>query len=77
MEPNNQTNKSDIARLRAEIEIECESLKLFTAPAMKASHKIISNSYKALDNKAKELGKLIGDDKAMEAVCEAYNKLVK
>lgn len=74
MEP---TNKSEIARLREQLELECQALKRFTEPAMAASHQIISNRYNAIEKHTEALGKIVGEAKATEIMCQIYNKEVQ
>lgn len=74
MEP---TNKSEVARLREQLELECQALKRFTAPAMVASHAMITNRYNAIEKHAEALGKIVGQEQATEIMCQIYNKEVQ
>lgn len=70
-------NKSDIARMRENIEAECialNNLSLFTSTA---SHEIIQAKYRTLDNYHQQLKEVIGEDKAAELIVTIYNEKVQ
>ncbi len=70
-------NQSNVAELRSEIEATCVSMQLlFNGYAQKASHRIISNQYKSLDQQRDRLATIIGEEAATETICETYNTIV-
>lgn len=60
---------SDIARLKQQIELECEAMRLaITGFRMAASHDIINKQYEQLGEHCESLGKLIGEKRAVEVL---------
>ncbi len=71
-------NRSEVAKLRAEIESVCFSMNLaLHGLAQKASHSIINNQYKSLDQQRDRLAIMIGEEAATEAVYDTYNAIVQ
>ncbi len=68
---------SEIARIRANIEAECQSLYHLSLPAVSASHAIIQARFKALDTYHQELKAIVGESNATEMVVNIYNEKVK
>ena len=69
--------KSEVARFRKLLELECEAMKLgFSGFAMTARHDIIHNRYKNLGTHEKELAKHIGEEKAHEVMIDTYIKVM-
>ena len=72
------TQLSEIARIREQIEAECQALyHLQSLPAMCASHEIIQTRYKALDSYHEQLKGVVGESVATETVVTIYNKEVQ
>jgi hypothetical protein len=70
-------NQSEVAQLKQEIEAICYSLSLkFNGFAHKATHRIISKQYQALDNHREDLADLVGEEQATEITYDIYNKVV-
>ncbi len=70
-------DQSQVARLKQEIEATCASMQLlFNGYAQKASHKIITNQYKTLDQQCSHLATLVGEEAATETICKTYNTIV-
>jgi hypothetical protein len=68
---------SEIARLRAQIERECESIRLaMYGFAAVSSHAIIERKYNTLGEHQEELEKLVGKDEAGNIVARTYAKVV-
>ncbi len=73
-----QEHRSEVAKLRAEIESACFSMNLaLHGLAQKASHKIINNQYKSLDQQRERLATIVGEEVATEMVYDTYNSIVK
>ena len=68
---------SEIARIRAQIEQECEALRLaLYGYATVASHSIIERKYDSLGKRREELEKHLGTEEAGKIVCEIYTKVI-
>lgn len=68
---------SEIARIREQIELECQALanlKLFSAVA---SHRSISHRYENLDQHREQLSALVGEQEATKIVVDIYNEQVE
>ena len=73
-----QGNQSEVARIRAQIEEECEALCLaMNGSAMGGRHEMISHKYKALDKSTEELAAIVGPEQAVKVACEVYNKAME
>ncbi len=60
---------SEIARLMQRIEVECEAMKLaMTGFRVTASHDVINRQYEQLAEHYESLGKLIGEEQAVEVL---------
>ncbi len=70
-------NASEVARIRANIEAECESLQHMTLFACTASHDIIQAKFKNLDACHQELRALIGENEATSTIVAIYNDVVQ
>jgi hypothetical protein len=69
---------SEVARLREQIERECEALSLLTRGfALTAPHRIISERYKQLDQSREHLSTLVGEEEATAITYTIYNQVVK
>jgi hypothetical protein len=68
---------SEVAKLRAKIEQECESIRLaMYGFAVVASHDVIERRYNALGEHQEALEKLVGKDEAGSIVARTYAKVV-
>ncbi len=68
---------SEIARLRRQIELECEAMRLaLYGYASVASHEAIEQKYKAIGKHLEALEQLVGTEEADNIVTETYIKLV-
>lgn len=70
------TNKSEVARLRTQIELECQALHHLTLPSIGASHEAISRRYRVLDSYSEQLRTLVGPDQATKTLTTLYQKIV-
>ena len=60
---------SEVARLKRQIEMECEAMRLaMTGFRMAASHDVINHQYEQLGEYYESLGKLIGEKQAVEVL---------
>jgi len=72
-----ETNKSEVARLRHQIEQECEALhRGLYGLASVASHEIIRHRYRAIGDCADELAKHVGQEQAVVIMTSIYNEKV-
>lgn len=70
------TNKSEIARLRYQIEAECQALHSLSLPSSCATHEMISARYRVLDRSTQELGTHVGKEEATQTMLGIYNTTV-
>ncbi len=72
------TNQSHVAKLREEIEATCVSMNLaLNGFAQKAPHYVTTHQYATLDQQRTHLATLIGEEQALDAVCETYNTVLR
>lgn len=68
---------SEIARIRKQIELECEAMRLgLSGYAVVASHDIINHRYDALGRQQIALEKIVGAEEASRIVYETYEKVI-
>lgn len=68
---------SEVARLRRQIELECEAMRLaLSGYAIVASHEFIEQKYDALGKHQEALGQLVGKEEASRMVVETYAKVL-
>ncbi|MBV9689645.1 MAG: hypothetical protein JO202_08025 [Ktedonobacteraceae bacterium] len=71
------SNKSEVARLRQQLEEECEALhRGLYGLASVASHEIIRHRYQALGEYADELAKHLGQEQARDLLVTTYREKV-
>lgn len=69
--------KSEVARIRAQIELECEAIRrVFEEPAIYASHAAIDARYRNLGTHQDALQQHIGEQEAMQTVVDIYQEVV-
>jgi hypothetical protein len=68
---------SEVARLREEIERACEASwqALYGLAAGSAQHEVISARLRRMDDCHQRLSELLGDEQAVELVCQVYNRV--
>lgn len=72
-----QEYRSEVARIRAQIELECQAIRrVFEEPAKYASHAAIDARYRNLGTHQEALEQHIGEREAREAVVDIYQKVV-
>ncbi len=72
-----QKNLSEVARLRAQIALECEAIRrVFEEPALVASHAAIDARYRKLGTHQSELEQQIGEQEATQTLFEIYQHVV-
>jgi len=70
-------NNSEVARIRAQIEAECEAMQRgLTSYAITAQHRFINARYDRLGALQEELARHVGEQEAMEQVVGLYIKVV-
>ncbi|MBV9690021.1 MAG: hypothetical protein JO202_09945 [Ktedonobacteraceae bacterium] len=69
------TNKSEVARLRQQLERECEALhRGLYGLASVAAHEIIRHRYQAIGDCADELATYIGQQQARDILVTTYSE---
>ena len=72
-----QEYKSDVARIRALIELECEAIRrVFEEPAIYASHAAIDARYRNLGMHQDALQQHVGEQEATLTIVDIYEKIV-
>jgi len=74
---NEEMNTSEIARLREQIELECQAIQHLMQTAAVASHRIISRKYQNLDQCHQQLKALVSEEEALRIVVDAYGQWMK
>ena len=71
-----ETNSSEVARLREQVEREYEAMMLGLAGFAEGSsmHAFISARMACVENYHDELAKEVGEDAATQIICDLYNK---
>lgn len=77
MKQSAQTNGSEVARIRANIEAECEALQHLALFSCVGSHDIISARFKSLDACHQELCAIMGENAATSTIVAIYNEIVR
>jgi hypothetical protein len=70
-------NKSAIARLRAQIELECQVIQNMRLFSVGASHEAIKQRYQRLAVCHDRLTTIVGDEQATNTIVDIYDKVVK
>lgn len=71
----NQENQSQVARLRQQIELECEAMqRLASGLAITASHATIQHKYACLGAAREELAQIIGEEEATTIVKNPFRE---
>lgn len=71
-------SQSEVARIREQIERECEALRLLSEGfAAVSSHEIIAHHYTRLGTFQLELDGVLGHEQATDVICDIYNQIVK
>ncbi len=65
---------SEVARLREQIEAECQAIRHLACFRQMASHEIITAAYDRLGEHHDRLIKLVGQQKAAEVIVEALGR---
>ena len=72
-----QEYKSEVARIRAQIELECQAIRrVFEEPAIVASHAAIDARYRNLGTHQTALELHIGEREARETIVNIYQEVV-
>ncbi len=72
-----QEYKSDVARIRVLIELECQAIRrVFEEPAIVASHAAIDARYRNLGTHQEALEQHVGEQEARETIVDIYQKVV-
>jgi hypothetical protein len=65
---------SEVARLREQIELECQAIQRLMQTAAVASHRIINRKYQNLDHCHQQLKMLVNEEEALRIVVDAYGQ---
>jgi len=68
---------SEVARLRQQIELECQAIQHLMQFSVVASHHAVNGRYRNLDQCHDQLKSLVGEEQATSIVVDTYNQLVK
>ena len=69
---------SEIARLRRQIELECEAMRqAMDGFRATASHDIINHRYNSIGDLQEQLAAIIGEKEAIQIAVETYNQIIK
>ena len=68
---------SEIARIREQIELECQALANLMQFSAVASHHSIKRRYENLDRQREQLSALVGEQQATQIVVDIYNEKVE
>jgi len=68
---------SEVAKLRQQIELECQAIQHLMQFSVLASHRAINRRYLNLDQCRDQLKTLVGEEQATSIVVDIYNQLVK
>jgi hypothetical protein len=70
--------ESEVARLRRQIELECEALeRMAYGFAAVASHAAIMRKYRRIGACQEELAQFVGEKESIEIMTDVYNGIVK
>jgi len=70
-------NTSTVARLREQIELECQAIQHLMLFSTTASHRVINGRYRKLEEYHQQLRTLVGEEHAVDIVVDIYNQQVK
>jgi hypothetical protein len=70
-------NTSEVAKLREQIELECQALQHLMLFSAVASHDSIKQRYKNLDRYHEQLKALVGAEEAIDMLADIYKQWVK
>jgi hypothetical protein len=70
-------SSSELARLREQIELECQAMQHMMQFSAVASHRSISRRNRSLDRYRDQLKPLVGEDQATSIVVDIYNQCIK
>lgn len=69
--------ESEVARLRRQIELECEAMKLaMNGYAVVSNHKTMGHKYDAIGAAQKKLEAVVGEEEAGRVVGEIYTRVM-
>ena len=67
-------NTSEVACLREQIDLECQTIQRLMQVSAVASHRIINRKYQNLDQCHQQLKALVSEEEALRIVVEAYGQ---
>jgi hypothetical protein len=71
-------HQSDVARLREQIELECEAMQqAMYGPAIVGRHNVIQSRYEAIGVYHNELAGLVGEEQASNMMVDAYSAVME
>jgi hypothetical protein len=76
-EKETEMSTSEVARLREQIELECQSIQHLMQSSVMASHRVISRKYQNLDQCHQQLRALVSEGEALHIVVDVYGQWMK
>jgi hypothetical protein len=70
-------NTSEVARLREQIELECQAIQHLVQSSAVDSHRTIKRKYQNLDQCHQQLKALVSEEEALRIVVDAYGQWMK
>ncbi len=68
---------SEVARLKEQIELECQAIQHLMQTSVVASHRIINRKYQNLDQCHQQLKALVSEEEALRIVVDTYGQWMK
>jgi hypothetical protein len=68
---------SEIARIREQIELECQAIRNLMQFTAVASHRTINGRYRNLEQYHQQLKELVSEEEAVDILVGIYNEWVK
>ena len=68
---------SEVARLKEQIELECQAIQHLMQTSVVASHRIINRKYQHLDHCHQQLKALVSEEEALCIVVDTYGLWMK
>jgi len=65
---------SELARLKEQIELECQAIENMMQFSAVASHRTINRRYRNLDTYHQQLKMFVGEEQAVDIVVDIYNQ---
>lgn len=70
-------HSSEVARLRAQIEAECQAMRHLESFTARASHEAILNQYKSIGRTRDQLAEYVGEEEAASIAFASYYQAIE